>query len=335
MASTDWRETIPADEEERFLRYANEIRELQRAATARWGAPGRGLHRKPHGGFHAEFRVLPDLPAELRAGLFAAPKTFHAVVRFSNGSQHRQADRTGDVRGLAVKVLGVDGKKALGNARTQDFLAIPSSATPFRTADEFVAFVRAASGSQALLFPRFARDVGLSRALKILPRLAKGVSVPPASLAGITYYSALPVRWGAHAARYSFAPATPVSAPPPDKSDREYLMHDLVARVKNGPLEWEMRAQLFADESTTPIEDASIDWPTPWVKVGTLTIPAQDAESAPGRALAERVESMSFDPWHALEEHRPLGNFMRARKHAYFSSTQERRAAPEPEGDSL
>ena len=37
-------------------------------------------------------------------------------------------------------------------------------------------------------------------------------------------------------------------------------------------------------------------------------------------------------PWHALVEHRPIGNMMRARKVAYFKSTQERSAAPEPEG---
>ena len=46
--------------------------------------------------------------------------------------------------------------------------------------------------------------------------------------------------------------------------------------------------------------------------------------------MTEYVESLSFDPWHALEAHRPLGNMMRARNHAYRPSTQERCAAPEP-----
>jgi hypothetical protein len=40
---------------------------------------------------------------------------------------------------------------------------------------------------------------------------------------------------------------------------------------------------------------------------------------------------MSFDPWHALEAHRPLGAMMRARNHAYRVSTKERQAAAEPE----
>ena len=35
---------------------------------------------------------------------------------------------------------------------------------------------------------------------------------------------------------------------------------------------------------------------------------------------------------HVLEEHRPLGNMMRARNHAYRLSTQERGASAEPDG---
>jgi len=43
------------------------------------------------------------------------------------------------------------------------------------------------------------------------------------------------------------------------------------------------------------------------------------------------IEGFSFDPWHALVEHRPLGNVMRARNMAYRASTQARAAVPEPE----
>jgi hypothetical protein len=57
-----------------------------------------------------------------------------------------------------------------------------------------------------------------------------------------------------------------------------------------------------------------------------------------GRSLAARqklsdyVETLSFDPWHALVEHRPLGDMMRARNVAYRVSTQARKAAAEPDG---
>lgn len=52
--------------------------------------------------------------------------------------------------------------------------------------------------------------------------------------------------------------------------------------------------------------------------------------SAKGQAAQAAIEKASFDPWHALVEHRPLGNVMRARNHAYRLSTQERGAAGEP-----
>ena len=51
--------------------------------------------------------------------------------------------------------------------------------------------------------------------------------------------------------------------------------------------------------------------------------------------MAELVERLSFDPWHAQAELRPLGSMMRARNPAYRLSTQERGAAREPEGSEL
>lgn len=54
--------------------------------------------------------------------------------------------------------------------------------------------------------------------------------------------------------------------------------------------------------------------------------------SSRGRRIADFIETLAFDPWHAPPELRPLGNMMRARNHAYRLSTMERRAAPEPDG---
>ena len=89
--------------------------------------------------------VLPDFPADLGLGMFAAPRTYRALVRFSNGANRRQSDRAPDVRGIAVKVLGVDGKKVIPgmeDATTQDFLAIRSSALAIRDTEEFMTLVR-------------------------------------------------------------------------------------------------------------------------------------------------------------------------------------------------
>jgi hypothetical protein len=66
------------------------------------------------------------------------------------------------------------------------------------------------------------------------------------------------------------------------------------------------------------------------VDLATLTLPQQDGDSPRGREITELVSRLSFDPWHASEEHRPLGQIMRARKVAHGVSVVARGAAPEP-----
>src|SRR4051794_21883173 len=128
----DWKESSPPGEAERFAEYARRFEVLQER-QAKGGAKDRALHAKSHGGFEAKLEVLGDLPEHARQGLFAKAATYDAIVRYSNGSGTVRHDRAGDVRAMAVKILGVDGEKVLGDARTQDFLGVLSSVTPFRT----------------------------------------------------------------------------------------------------------------------------------------------------------------------------------------------------------
>ena len=74
---TDWQETVPEGEHERFERYAEQLRELQRERAKR-RLVTRGLHAKANAGVEAELRVLGDLPVAARAGVFAKPQTYRA-----------------------------------------------------------------------------------------------------------------------------------------------------------------------------------------------------------------------------------------------------------------
>jgi hypothetical protein len=90
--------------------------------------------------------------------------------------------------------------------------------------------------------------------------------------------------------------------------------------------------QLYRDPTATPIEDSTVLWPddaSPPIVGARLVIERQDVASDRG-AIAAFVEKLSFDPWHALVEHRPLGAMMRARNHAYRLSTAERGARQSP-----
>jgi hypothetical protein len=334
--STDWTETVDAGEAARFERYAEQLHALQ-LAGARGGRPGRALHAKGQLGLEGTFEVLPDLPEHARVALFARPATYRTYVRFSNGAGRRQADRKGDVRGVALKLVGVAGKKlipGMQDAVTQDFLMIRSATTPFRTADEFLSVVLGAA-SPPLGILRAGAQVGFGRLFRLLRASLAGFKEPTSSLATTRYFSAAPIKLGAYAIHYALRPharAQDGAAPGPGA---DYLADEMTARLRQDAVDYDFQVQFFVDAARTPIEDASVEWTeanAPFVTVGRLTLPAQDPTSPRGRRLAELVEGFSFDPWHALEDLRPLGNMMRARNPAYRVSTQARRAAAEPDG---
>jgi hypothetical protein len=334
--STDWKELVPPGEEAELLALAERLRALQRRRAA--GRPAdRALHAKGQAGLEAELAVLPGLPEHARVGMFAQPTAYRAWVRFSNGSGARQHDARADVRGIAIKAVGVPGKKlipGMEQATTQDFLLIQSPATPFHDAAEFVWLVEAAE-RPALLLPRALLRFGPGRALRLLQRLAAGISRPVSSVATSRYYSALPTQLGSYAVRWALLPRAAADPAARRGTSADYLAEELAGRLRQGPVAWDLCVQFFVDEARTPIEDASRDWSesdAPYLPVARLTLPRQDTASARGRRVAAFVEGLSFDPWHAGVELRPLGNMMRARNHAYRLSAAERGASPEPDG---
>lgn len=330
--STDWAEEIEPGEDARFEALAQILARVQRDA-ARDGRKMRALHAKANAGMRARLEVL-DVPATLRHGLFAAPRTYDAYVRFSSGAPRMQSDDKPDVRGVAIKVLGVEGKKiipGLEDATTQDFLFIQSPAVVFRDPTEFVELVRIANGSRALALPRLLFVIGFARTFTILRSLVRALSTSGRSFAEQRFFTALPLRIGPHAAKLDLR-ALSSEAPQPAATGPERLGADLARRARTGSLVFELRAQLFVDRERTPIEDPTVEWQesiAPFAPVARLVIPAQDVESDEGKRVAAYIERLSFDPWHALVEHRPLGAMMRARNHAYRVSTTARGAIDE------
>jgi hypothetical protein len=331
--ATDWKERPTPGEAERFEGYAKLLGQMQQAASR--GDLRRALHAKGLFGARATFTVLDGLPAHARMGLFATPGVHDAWVRFSNGMGRVRADGKGDVRGFAIKVLGVPGRKlipGLEDATTQDFLLIQSSALAVRDADEFIFLVDA--GQRPLTFlPRLIGRLGLGRTLKMLAGLPKSLPSNVPSLAAVQFWSGAPIQYGPYAARYTVRPVDPPPAPARGKRSPTYLTDGLAAILAERPLTWAFLVQFYVDDQKTPIEDASVDWreeDAPFLEVARLTLPKQDVRSPEGQRDAQLVEEMSFDPWHALVEHRPLGSMMRARAPAYRVSVQRRKAAPEP-----
>ena len=106
----------------------------------------RGVHPKSHGCVAASFTVLKYIDSRYQVGLFAKPKTYDAMIRYSNASVLELADLKGGngSRGMAIKVLGVNGPIMLadGDARNQDFLMINTPEFAFANVRDYLRLTR-------------------------------------------------------------------------------------------------------------------------------------------------------------------------------------------------
>jgi hypothetical protein len=169
------------------------------------------------------------------------------------------------------------------------------------------------------------------RELKILKAI-KGKHV--ASPLEINYWSGTPF-WlgpdsgeGGHAVKYSAvshqAGLTPPPGHPEDLPD-DYLTRTLSQYLLSQEAVFDFKVQLQTDPVAMPVEDVSVEWDetvSPPLTLATLHIPPQQIDTYGD--LATRCETMSFSPWHALAEHRPMGGINRLRKVVYPASTAKR-----------
>jgi len=324
--STEWKEEVAPEEAQRYAEYARQFAQIQVRKSARWG-PGRALHRKQLTAAYGTLEVLGSLPGYARHGLFAKPHDYDVWVRLSNGGMDRAPDEAPDVRGFAIRVLGVEGESALGDgpAKGQDFTLINQESFAFPGADDFVQFVVAASKGKGELFKHVFRRYGLLGGPRQLARMMSMAGRPFSGFATETFFSAAPMANGPYAARVRLVPASSNGTAALDASSDWAV--DFRNRLARGPLHWDLQLQYYTDEKTTPIEDASVSWPTPYTTVARLMLPQQDTSSPEGRELLEKVEACVIDPWQALAAHRPLGDVQRARKVVYFESQKGRGAA--------
>ena len=83
----------------------------------------RDAHAQDNGCVRAVFRVDPDLDPRLRYGIFQPGQEYNAWIRFSNGNSEVLSGRWPDARGMAIKLVGVEGRKLLDDeSHTQDFV---------------------------------------------------------------------------------------------------------------------------------------------------------------------------------------------------------------------
>jgi hypothetical protein len=265
----------------------------------------------------AEFIVSDNLPTELRVGLFARPATYRGRIRFANATS--QSDTERDVRGMSIKVLGVPGDNLTAGVSAQDFILNSHPVMMVAGTKEFLGLLRAvdAGGARAALFflthPRAASVAVASR-----QHATSHLEIP--------YWSTTPYLFGPdRAVKYIARPAVPETTPLPSPLTAGYLAERLAAHLSRRDAIFDFFVQFQTDTRKMPIEDASVEWrerDSPYRRVAQIRIPVQAVDTA---IATPECEEMTFNPWHAAAEHRPLGSFNRARREIYRAMAEFRR----------
>lgn len=309
-------ESIPPEEQSYITKLTNLLKETV-IRTYPPGATLRDAHPKQHGTAAAQFTIEPNLPPELRVGVFAKPATYDAFVRFSNANPTVSPDIRRDVRGMGIKLIGVKGRKLLDDGEsdyTHDFVLISYDVFLTKGIKEMWEFTVAyEAGPLHILWYWF-------NPFKPHLRVFWNFIVPfrrATSPLDLQYYSMTPYRFGDTAVKYSAKPWSHEPSEIPKSPTEDYLRAAMQRYLSNEPIHFDFMVQLRTHPAQMPIEDAGKRWSqslSPFVKVATLVIPPQEFDTD---VKLQFGDDLSFNAWRCLPVHRPLGGINRARRTAY------------------
>jgi hypothetical protein len=284
------------------------------------GTTYRDTHAKGHYVVRGEFIVDPDLPQELRVGLFKEARIYPCWIRFANLSRTPQKDIKGDVRSMSLKLMGVEGERLWQDdveAKTLDLIMM---------------------GTQKFLAPNLSQFYDMELALDkgglslmwfflTHPRIFLTITTSfkkCANLLEVPYFSQTAYLYGTRAVQYHIKPHLPATSKIPRDAPNNFLRQRLEEHLARSDAYFDFRIQFQTDANKMPIENPSIAWDeslSPYLKVATIRIPSQRCGSPTQVAFCEHV---AFNPWRTLPEHRPLGGINRVRKKVYPAISQFR-----------
>ena len=332
-------EERPLADEEELLQSIITTFEAQMRKLWKPGGVERGGNTKTQGIVRGEFIVHEDIPEKFRHGIYAKPQKFPAWVRFSGPGPYITPD-IDDVgfMSISIKLMGVPGPKLMDEEKqTLDMFgaSTPTFVTPDVKANAQLQ-KESLKNAQIFYFLNLHRSHVMDLIMQSL--FIKTQSSPFEA----PYFSCVPYLLGeGQAMQYSLWPKTSKRTPiprlpfrPPD----DYLRQAMVKSLTEGDVELDFRLQLQTDPHLMPLENNGVLWPeklSPRVSVATLRLPKQQFDSP---AQMEFAKKLSYNPWHTIAEHRPLGNQSRARQRMYYELSKLRHqmnAVPhfEPTGD--
>ena len=311
----------PAEGEEKVAAYITDLLKDQMLRMYPPGPDGkrqlRQIHPKLNGCVKAEFIIEPNLNENLRVGLFKEAKSFPAWIRFSNGKTHPIPDYKKDIRGFAIKVMNVPGKKlddVHPDITEHDFVLMNTKNFVSGNVKKFgdILYVVTTPFSIATI----AKKVKIAfQNLDVLKR-AGAAAIKIENPAAIPYYSTVPFRFGdeSRAVKYEVRPSPSNKLVNPDQKSDDLLRNNLAATLKQNELLFDFGVQFQTDPVKMPVEEPTVIWDSPFVKLATIRIPKQIFDTDERNRFGDDI---AFNNWHCLPEHRPIGSFNRVRKLIY------------------
>ena len=322
------------DEQDTIRQLEEQFDSIQRTTAMDYGHAVRAVHAKAHGIARGTLTVKDDLPPELAQGLFAKPGGgYEAIARISTNPGDLLDDAISVPRGLALKVIGVEGERLPGSEgdTTQDFVMANGPAFAAPTADKFLANLKLLARTtdhvegvkktlSAVLRPI---EAGLEAVGLPSPLLNQIGGAPQVHPLGEIYYSQTAFRYGDYMTKFALFPVSKelvaLEESPVNTSGRPDALREVVNEglIEHGGT-WELRAQLCRDLEKQPIDDPTVEWKaddTPYQTVATLTVEPQIGWAP--MASSKTDDALSYNIWHGLAAHQPLGNINRARRGTY------------------
>lgn len=275
------------------------------------GPMRRDAHPKQHGFVKATFTVEQDLPSNLAIGVFQPGKSYDCWVRYSNQNAPIKKDWSSDIRGMAIKLLNVPGEKLLPcreSAPSHDFILISTPKFVTKNLNQFLGLIRGLVGNplklglHILLHPR----IGLN-----LLQSNKRFADP----SKVRYWSTTTYKFGKDIVKYSAIPHQYNTESPKKTDSDDFMRENLKKRLGKEPAKYDFCVQFFKEGFS--LTDFGKEWKekdSEFIKLATIEIPIQEFDSIEQRLYGRK---MSYNPWMALEEHRPIGDINEARKVIY------------------
>ncbi len=301
---------------------------ISKAAERVNGLPyRRDAHAKATGCVRATFSVNGDIPKHFQHSVFAQPgREYQAWIRFSNGDMTVQADKKPDARGMAIKLLDVDGNKIapeLKGPKTQDLVMANTPAFFHRNIYDYIEDMQDLAKLERTrwfisLWPPRLHPKQLYRATQAVSSKINTPLEPQ-------YFSMTPYQLGDTVLKFSAKACQGMNFNKPDNTSRfDYLTQAMQSQLQQGAGCFDFMVQEKKVGKDMPLDDATVIWSehdSPFIPIARVNIPPQTFTSETQMTFCE---NLSMNPWHGVGDWQPLGSLNRSRRLVYHAVSQFR-----------